>query len=235
MTLPTIATPKFATEVPSTGETVHFRPFLVKEEKILLMAMEGGDPNEMTQATKTILESCIEEDIDVGKLATFDIEYLFLKLRAKSVGEIIELRIGHTGENVTCDHKTEVGINIDDIKVDGIKKDKKIMITDQIGIVVHYPSMADVEHLDIDDKETPFKVIAACIDMVFDGDNVYDDFTPQEMQKWLEGLNQKQFKKVSDFFAEMPKLTHKVEWTCEKCKKKDSFIIEGLSSFFTLL
>ena len=234
MTLPIISTPKFTTDVPSTGETVHFRPFLVKEEKILLMAMEGGDANEMTEATKTILQNCIEEDIDINKLATFDVEYLFLKLRAKSVGEMIELRIGHTGDT-SCEHKTEVSINIDDIKVEGVDTNNKIMVTDTVGIVVHYPSMMDVAHLDIDDKDTPFKIIASCIEMVFDGDNVYEEFSEQEMIQWLEGLSQSQFAKVSEFFSKMPKLSHKIEWKCEKCKKKDSFVIEGLASFFTLL
>lgn len=235
MTLPTITTPTFTTTIPSTGQEISYRPFLVKEEKILLMAMEGGDGAEMTQATKQILSSCITEDIDIEKLATFDIEYLFLQLRSKSVGEVIELRVGHTGEGVECDHKTDVEINIDDIVVEGIKVDKKIMVTDTIGIIAHYPTMQDVDGLDTSDVNTPFKLIVSCIDMVFDGDNVYEDFTADEMRDWLDGLNQEQFKKISDFFAEMPKLSHTVSWKCPKCGALDTFTIEGLSSFFTLL
>jgi hypothetical protein len=234
MALPSITTPTFKTTIPSTGQKIEFRPFLVKEEKILLMALEGGDASEMAEAMKKILTTCILDDVDVDKLATFDVEYLFLKLRAKSVGEVIELRIGHTGDN-KCDHKSEVKINIDDIKVSGVKKDKKVMMTDDIGVVLHYPSMSDVSKIKSDDKEAPFKIIASCIDMVFDANNVYEEFTQQEMEKWLESLSQTQFDNIAKFFNDLPVLKHKVEWTCEKCGEKDKFNIEGLASFFMLL
>jgi len=124
-----------------------------------------------------------------------------------------------------------------DIKVEDVRKDNKIMITDQIGVVVRYPSMKDVLLLstNADDKEVAFNVISSCIDMVFDAENVYDDFSHEEMKAWLDGLNQKQFEKVSSFFDKIPKLKYDVKWTCKKCKKQDHFVLEGLQSFFTYL
>lgn len=235
MALPTLSIPTFKTTVPSTGERIEYRPFLVKEEKILLIALEGQEPGDMTDAIKKILQSCIlTKGVDVNKLATFDVEYLFLQLRAKSVGELIEIKVGHTGDN-ECDHKTDVVINLDALKIEGIKKDKKIAVTDTIGVVVHYPSMSDIALIDQNDNSSMLKLIASCIDMVYDDENVYEEFTLDEMVEWLEGLNQTQFEKISTFFSDIPRLKYNVEWTCKKCKKKDSFVIEGLASFFTLL
>jgi len=231
MALPNMAVPTFKTKIPSTGKEVQFRPFLVKEEKILLMALEGGDIGEMTDATKKIIQSCLISEVDVDSLATFDVEYLFMQLRGKSVGELIKMIVGHTGDN-PCEHRTEVSINIDDIKVKGVKKDKKIAITDKIGVVVSYPTMKGAQMLQSEDPEAPFKLMASCIDMVYDADNVYDDFTLEEMVQWLEGLSKQQFEKITNFFQNIPKLEYKVEWTCPECKKKDSFVIEGLASFF---
>jgi hypothetical protein len=236
MALPIMATPSFKTIIPSTGEEIEYRPFLVKEEKVLLMALEGADPEEMSAATKKILQSCILSDIDVGGLAAFDIEFLFLRLRAKSVGEVIELKVGHADrEEAGCDHRTEVNINIDDINVNGVSDNKVIMLTDTVGVKVSYPTFDAVLKVDPEDKDVAFKLIVDCIDVVFDGDNVYDEFTNEEMSDWLEGLNQKQFDKIADFFNEIPKLSHKVEWKCDACGKTESFEIEGLQSFFTFL
>lgn len=235
MALPKIASPTFVTSLPSTGQKIEYRPFLVKEEKMLLMALEGEDTAEMTRATKQIIEACVLTELDVDKLATFDVEYLFLQLRGKSIGEVIELRVGHTGENPECQHKTDIKINIDDIKVQGINKHNKIMITDQIGVKVRYPSLNDVVNLDFDDKEATFKIIASCIDVVFDSDNVYDEFSHAEMINWLEGLSQAQFDKIAAFFSSIPALRYTVKWKCSKCKQEDHFDLEGLSSFFTFL
>jgi hypothetical protein len=233
MALPVMAVPTFKTKVPSTGKQIEYRPFLMKEEKILLMAMEGGDAAEMAAAMKRTLESCIMTEIDIESLATFDLEYLFLQLRGKSVGEVIEISVGHTGET-ECQHRTEVKINIDDIKVSGVKKDKTISITDEIGVKVRYPSMNDALKLDSDDGDAPLKLIASCIDVVYDKENVYDEFTEDEMIEWLERLNKKQFDSVVKFFENIPKLSYKVEWTCPECKQKDSFVLEGMADFFIL-
>jgi hypothetical protein len=232
MALPSISTPEFITQIPSTGEEIKYRPFLVKEEKILLMAMEGGDANEMSTAMLNILKGCILSDIDVNKLATFDIEYLFLTLRSKSVGEVVTLNVKHTTET-ECRHMTEIKVNIDDIKVQGEISDGKIMLTDIVGIKLRYPKMSDLNTVTTADSESLFKMIRRCIEYIFDGESVYSDFTEKELEEWVDGLNQSQFGMITKFFENLPKLTHTVEWTCEQCKEKDSIKLEGLQSFFT--
>jgi len=237
MSLPMMATPTFKTTIPSTGQEITYRPFLVKEEKILLMALEGGSGAEMANAAQQILQSCIVDDINVNDITTFDMEFLFLQLRGKSVNEVIELRVGHT-EGKECKHKTEVEINLDDIKVQGIKDDKEktIMLTDTVGVKVKYPTIDVVKSISDGQKsnsETAFELIAKCIDVVFDEENVYDDYKEGEILEWLENLNQSQYAKLSVFFESLPKLKHDIEWTCKECGEKDSFEVEGLQSFFT--
>ena len=232
MALPSISTPEFQTKVPSTGETITYRPFLVKEEKILLMAMEGGDENEITRSVLKILENCIISNIDMNSLATFDIEYLFLQLRGKSVGEVITLQVMHPN-NDECKHATEVQVNLDDINVKGDISDGKIMLTDDVGVKMKYPSINHVTGMDISESKDMFTMVASCIDFIYDSENVYNEFTKEEIIEWIEGLNQAQFKNISEFFESMPRLSTKVEWTCSKCNKKDDILLEGLQSFFT--
>ena len=230
MGLPSIATPQFSTTIPSTGQEVEYRPFLVKEEKILLMALEGGNQKEISKATQNIIKSCVITDIDVNKLATFDVEFLFLKLRGKSVGEVIDLKIGHNdGE---CEHKTEVNINLDEITVVGDIGDGKIMIDKDVGVKMRYPGLTDIGELEEQNTEAMFDVINSCIEYVYDKDNVYNDFSKKEIKEWTEGLSQKQFEKLTEFFQNIPKLSYDVEWTCSKCGEKDSITLEGLQSFF---
>lgn len=233
MALPSISTPEFQTTIPSTGEKITYRPFLVKEEKILLMALEGNDTNEISDAVQKILKSCIISDVDVDKLSTFDVEYLFLQLRGKSVGEVIELTITHPdGE---CQHRTDVSVKIDDIVLSNLDNETKIMMNDEVGVKMKYTTMRETLNLgsDLSETETLFKLITMSIDFVFDQENVYSDFTPQEIEDWINTLNQTQFKKIVDFFQGMPKLEHEVKWTCEKCGQEDSIKLEGLQSFFT--
>lgn len=232
MALPSISTPEFQTTIPSTGETITYRPFLVKEEKLLLMAMEGGDALEMSNAMLNILRSCILTEIDVHSLATFDVEYLFLTLRSKSVGEVINLKINHTTET-ECAHSSEINIAIDDIKVNGDIIDGKIMLTDDVGIKLRYPRMSDLKEVDSNNSESMFKMIRTCIEYIFDKEEVYSDFSEKEIADWVDGLNQKQFAMITSFFEGMPKLSHIAEWTCEKCGQKDNIKLEGLQSFFT--
>jgi hypothetical protein len=231
MALPNIATPEFKTSIPSTGEEIVYRPFLVKEEKLLLMAMEGNDESEITSAVMKILDNCILSDVDMNTLATFDIEYLFLKLRSKSVGEVIELKVAHVIET-DCKHTTDVNVNVDDITVVGEISDGKIMLTDDVGVKMSYPTLGQINNLALTNTEDLFKLIISCIDFIFDADDVYNEFKEDELMSWLETLNQSQFKKISDFFENMPKLSTTVDWTCEKCGEKDSIKIEGLQSFF---
>jgi hypothetical protein len=229
MALPSIALPSFKMTIPSTGQEVEYRPFLVKEEKILLIALEGKDKGEITQAIYKILEACIEDKVDFKKLPTFDIEYMFLMLRSKSVGEEITFTMSHA-EDDECRHRTEVKLNINDVKVDGDILDGTLMLTDTIGIQMHYPTIEAVEQLD--NNEAVLSVIASCIDLVFDEDDVYDDFTHAELIEWLGNLNASQFEEINKFFSNTPKLKHTIEWTCSECGKKDKVEIEGLYNFF---
>lgn len=232
MTLPSISTPEFQTVIPSTGEAVTYRPFLVKEEKILLMAMEGKDQKEITRAIVKLLSNCIlTENINVSKLATFDIEFLFLKLRGKSVGEVIELKIGHTeGE---CPHRTDINVNLDDINVVGDISDGKIMLTDNVGVKLMYPNIENTMDVNADSADSMFDMVVDCIEYIYDQETVYNEFTKEELNAWVETLNQSQFKKITDFFRNMPSLKHVINWKCEKCGEEDSVEIEGLQSFFT--
>jgi hypothetical protein len=231
MGLPSIATPHFSTTIPSTGQEVEYRPFLVKEEKILLMALEGKDQKEITKATENIIQSCIITDIDINKLATFDIEFLFLRLRGKSVSEVVELKIGHTNDN-DCKHKMDIEVDLEDINIQGEISDGKIMLDDTIGVKMRYPGLKDIHILEEQTSKSMFEVINSCIEYVYDKDNVYNEFTKKEIKDWVETLSQKQFEKLTNFFKEIPKLAHDVEWTCPECGEKDSIKLEGLQSFF---
>lgn len=231
MALPSLTAPEFFTKIPSTGKEIKYRPFLVKEEKILLMALEGNDQDEITNAIITILGNCLEEELDVNKLATFDVEYLFLKLRGKSVGEVIELRMSHAAGD--CKHRTDVEINIDDINVTKERPEDKIQLTDEIGIKLRYAGVNDLKGIDPESSEDLFKLITNCIEFIYDNENVYSDFTREEIAEWLEQLSSEQFKKVTDFFENAPKLRHDITWTCPECGKEDSMVLEGLTSFFT--
>ena len=234
MSLPQLVSPEFTTEIPSTKQKIKFRPFLVKEEKILLMASEGNDPAEMQRAVKSILSNCILTKIDVSNLATFDIVYLFLKLRGKSVGEEIELLMKHSSKS-ECKHQTTVKMNLDDIKIVGKVSDGKIMLDDKIGVKLKYPTFDEVAKMSENQSNTEiiYKTMAMLIEYVYTEEEVYNDFTDEEMEEWITKLNQKQFAKITDFLADMPKLSQKVEWTCSKCEEKDTVVLEGLQAFFT--
>jgi len=231
MALPSLSTPEFQTVIPSTGETISYRPFLVKEEKILLMAMEGNDQKEIEIAIKKILSNCILQDIDVNKLAMFDMEYLFLQLRGKSVGEVIDLSVAHLDSE--CKHRTDIKVNIDDIKIQNLDQEKKVMLTDDVGVMMKYPTMQEAMSVDGENTEAVFEILSKSVDYVFDAENVYSDFTEAEIVEWINGLNQTQFQKILAFFESMPKLSYEVSWKCKECKEKDTITLEGIQSFFT--
>ena len=237
MALPLLNTPEFETTIPSSSQRIKFRPFLVKEEKILFMALQGGDTREMTNAVQNIIGACVlSEDFDVSTLAMYDIEYLFLRLRGKSVGESIDLKLRHTAADSECEHATEVSIDIDSINVQFPEDyNDKIQLTDTVGIKMRHPGikhsgMIESEEMDFN---TVLKLISDCVECIYDDDNVYDTFTQQEIVQFIEGLNQQQFTKIQKFFTDIPKLTHTITWKCPKCGDEDSITVEGLNSFFT--
>ena len=240
MPLPTITTPTYELKMPSTGKKIKYRPFLVKEEKILIIALESKNQNEITNAVKDVLMKCIlTRGIKVDDLPTFDIEYIFLNIRAKSIGEDIKLI-------VTCpdDNETEVPVTIyvDEIKVVKPKEHTTdISLDKNLSIRMKYPSLNQFIENNFETEDEPqtvvnktFKLIADCIDTVFTEEEAWDakDYTSDERLEFIEQLNSKQYKQVEKFFASMPKLSHTIDITNPNTKKKSSIVLEGLADFF---
>jgi len=230
--LPTLSIPEFTTVQPSTGKDIRFRPFLVREEKILLIALEDGEKETIIRAVLDLLDACIIDDIDVHGLPTFDVEYLFMQIRAKSVGEQIEMLLRHNSSD-ECKEKTKFNLNIDDIKIVGKVSDGKIQLSDEIGIKLKYPTF-ETERTVEKNANSLFSMIMENVEYVYDLENVYDDFTKEELEDWIGHLNKDQFDKILEFFSNAPKLSHVIEWECKKCGKKDYAVVEGLKGFFML-
>jgi len=238
MPLPKIATPTYELELPSTGQNISYRPFLVKEEKVLVIALESEDNKQITTAIKAVLKNCIlTKGIKVELLPTFDIEFLFLNIRGKSVGEELEV-------NIICpdDGETEVPvtINLDDIE---IKKDEKhtnkIKLDNTIMMEMKYPSLDQFikNNFDFNDKnamDQSFDLIATSIDKIYTEDEVWAtaDCTKKEVKEFLESMNSSQFKAIESFFETMPKLSHTIKVTNPKTKVEGEVVLEGLASFF---
>ena len=238
MPLPKIATPTYELELPSTGQPVKFRPFLVKEEKVLVLALESEDTKQITNAIKAVIKGCIQtKGIKVETLPTFDIEFLFLNIRGKSVGETIEL-------NIICpdDETTEVPVTIDldDIHVQtNDEHTRQIKIDDSLMMEMKYPSLDQFikNNFDFEDKnvmEQSFDLIASCVDKIYSEEEVWaaDDCTKKEMKEFLEQMNSSQFKDIEKFFETMPKLSHKIKVTNPNTKVESEVVLEGLASFF---
>ena len=236
MALPKLSSPRFSAELPSNGKRISFRPFLVKEEKALLMAATSNDQNSMIDAVKDVLSSCVlDDDVNVGTLPFFDLEYLFLNLRAKSVGEVIKLEYRHSGgvnySGMECEAVTQVEINLERVKV--VKNEKhinKIKITDELGVVMRYPTITDIKL--VNDGSDELKMIAKCIVSVYDEENVYEPDNLQDAVDFIDSLNTQQFAKIMEFIATMPKLKHTFDYKCKGCGQQDTVTLEGLSDFF---
>ena len=238
MPLPTIVTPTYELELPSTGKKIKYRPFLVKEEKLLVLALESEDTKQITNAIRTVLKNCIQtRGVKVESLPTFDIEYLFLNIRGKSVGEEIEVNLISPDDEVT---QVPATINIDDIK---IQKDEshtnKVKLDSKLVMEMKYPSLDEFvkTNFDFDEKigmDQSFDLIATCIDKIYNEDEVWvaADCTKKEMKDFLEQMNSMQFKEIETFFTTMPKLSHSVTFTNPKTDVENTVVLEGLSSFF---
>ena len=238
MPLPKINTPTFELELPSTGKKIRYRPFLVKEEKILVMAMESEDAKQITDAIVQILNDCIlTRGVKVDKLSIFDIEYLFLNIRSKSVGETVEV-------NVTCpdDGETQVQmeIDLDSIKVKKNKSHRNtIKLDNDLSMKLKYPSLDQFIESNFDsgmsEVSQSLSVISSCIDMIYNEEESWSasDSTKKELEEFLEQLNTKQFKQVEKFFDTMPKLSHTIVVKNPKTEVESEVVLEGLASFFT--
>ena len=238
MVLPKIATPTYELELPSTGQTIKYRPFLVKEEKLLVLALESEDTKQITTAIKTVIKNCIEtKGIKVETLPTFDIEYLFLNIRAKSVGEEIEV-------NIICPDDEEttvpVKINVDDIQVEkNPEHNKQIKVDESIMMEMKYPSLDQFIKTNFDftretNMDQSFDLIASCIDKIYTEDEVWAaaDVSKKEILEFLEQMNSFQFKQIEKFFETMPKLAHTIKVKNPNTEVESEVVLEGLSSFF---
>ena len=232
MALPKLETPTYEMEVPSTKEKVKFRPFLVKEQKMLMIAQESKDPNMMANAMCDLIESCCENIKEVEKMPTFDIEYMFLQLRAVSVGSEIELEMLCQDDNVT---KVPVKIDLGEIKVSELPNHKKeIMITDKIGMTFKYPTMVDIAKYGKEGMsavDTTFGVIQDCLQNIFDDNEVYDEMSQKELQDFIEQMTTEQFEKVQEFFDTMPKLRHTVDVKNPNTGVVNKVHLEGMQTF----
>ena len=240
MPLPTIETPTYELKLYSSNKKVKYRPFLVKEEKVLIIALESKDQSAITNAVKEVLKKCIlTKGIDVDNLPTFDIEHLFLNIRAKSIGEDIKLTVTCPDDNET---KVPVTIYVDEIKVNKPRgHTKDVVLDDKMTLRMKYPSLNQFieNNFDTEDEaetmvDKTFKVVADCMDTIFTGEDAWDakDYTPSERLEFVEQLNSQQYKKVEKFFSTMPKLSHTIEVVNPNTMKKGSIILEGLADFF---
>ena len=247
MPLPKIETPQYSLILPSSGKEVKYRPFLVKEEKILLIAMESDDEKQIMDATKNVIKNCVFGDIDIESMPTFDMEYIFLWLRGRSKGEKIELKYNCP----KCENVIPLEFNIEDIEV---KKDithsNKIELQEGLGVVMKYPNMAMQTKIDSLADATQvnklFKTVLICIDYIYDNETTYPaiDHTEKEIEDFLGSLNDTQFQEIGKFFETMPKLKHEIQLHCKNkikgegskkekvCGYKEDLLLEGLQSFF---
>jgi hypothetical protein len=242
MALPTIAVPEYTLILPSTGKELKYRPFLVKEEKILLIAMESEEEKDIINAIKNIINNCVFSELNVDDMPMFDLEYIFLQLRGKSKGEKIDLKY----ECPKCNKNIPVSINIDDIKVIKNKdNNRKIKFNDNLGVKMKYPSLQlqnDLSSMkeESGETETIFRSIVKSIDYIYDNENTYPakDHTEKELSDFIESLTDNYFQKMSKFFETVPVLKHEFEIKCsgkkkdKSCGYKEKKTLEGLSNFF---
>jgi len=233
MALPKLNTPQYELELPSTGGKIKFRPFLVKEQKLLMMAQESKNESEITNAISNIIHSCTDGVVDAKTSPLFDVEYVFLQLRAKSVGETAELKVKCPDDNETF---VDVKVSLIDVSVQMTEDHKNVIdITDSIKIVMKYPVLNDMKNVSDRKKEVDnvFSLLKTCIHEIHDGDTIHSkiDMTEKDIEEFIDSLNTAQFEALMDFFKTMPKLRHPIVVVNPKTKKKGEVIMEGLDSF----
>ena len=231
MALPKLNTPTYELERPSTCKKIKYRPFLVREQKVLMMAQDSKDDAEISEAVGSLVQSCTFGEIDYKTSPMFDIEYLFLKIRGKSVGDKVDL-------NLICpdDGKTQVKktIDLEEVNIHMLENHtNEVEINDNVKIVFRYPILSDMKGIPVSEISTAFSVINACVDSIHYGDDVYQraDLKDEEVEEFIDSLTGDQFEKITEFFQTMPKLRHVVEVTNPKTKKKSEIVVEGLQNF----
>lgn len=237
MALPRIAVPTFTATLPSSKREVQFRPFMVKEEKVLLIAMESKDPDHMQRAMIDVISGCIlDEDIRIDKLPSFDVEYLFLKIRSKSVSEKVTLSYRHVDginyKGETCDALTNVEINLDDIEVKFREDHKQIIpLTDKLMMKMRYPTISDVK-ASIAEGSDELDLVTRCVESVYDDDDVFEPDSLEDARQFIGSLSNKQFIDIMKFFETMPTVEHTITYKCSGCGQEDTITLRGLSDFF---
>ena len=229
MKLPSVALPKYQIYVPSSGEKVFYRPFVVKEEKVLLIALESGEYPMIAKAIKDIVDACTYGQLKTDQMPIFDLCYLFLNIRAKSVGETVEPNLICQ----SCTFKNPIEINLSEIQVMGdLNKNKKLDLGENVGMVLKYPALNSEE--EISGVDISLGSIADCIEMIYEGDNVFksEDINKKELVEFIENLTHHQFELILEFFADMPRLSHTVKYNCSQCGKENEVTLEGLGDFF---
>lgn len=234
MKLPTLNTPKYSLIVPSTSKTIEYRPFLVKEEKILLIAQQSGKQEDMSKAMMDIIDACTFGKLNLNELTSFDLEYIFIKLRTKSVGEEVEIGIKCSD----CSALNHIAVNLENIEISGqTELPEKIMLTDTVGIVPKYISIKDIEKISKnqdDSSKTLVQTIAASIKTIFDEKDVYEvnQASFEDLDNFISSLNRQQISKIEDIIKNSPKFEKNVEFDCAMCQCKNSHVLSGLQSFF---
>lgn len=233
MNLPKIETPKYELTIPSTGKKVTYRPFLVKEEKILLIAQESEDEAALISAMKDIIASCTFGEVNAGGITSFDLEYIFVKIRAKSVGEESEIGLACSA----CGEVNQVTVNLDDIESPEVKPlPKKLQLTDTVGIIPCYVSVDSLIKISkaSNEGETVVKTIAASIESIYDEKNVYpmNEASDSDITEFVESLNKDHLEKIEKIISSAPSVKQTVHFTCTKCGEKNTTVLEGIQNFF---
>jgi len=240
--LPKIDVPMYDLVLPLTKKKVRFRPFLVKEEKILLMAMEAEDDDSILLAIKQIVSNCcLDDDMDVNTLPITDLEYLFLNLRARSVNEMVDLQYKcnnkiktEENEEKECGNVVKISINLLEIKPEESKINSKIELSNKMGISMRYPTLKMIEGIEGTEIEKLMLILSKCVEYVYDAENIYysKDIQPEELKEFIENLTREQFAKIQEFFDNIPKISKKVHFGCSKCGYEEDIVIEGIQNFF---
>ena len=245
--LPKIDVPVFETTLVSTGEKIKYRPFLVKEQKLFMMAMESQDPKEQMEVIKQVLNNCIvSKNVDVDELPMFDLEHLFMHLRGKSVGEVVNLnytcnnKVSKEGEEEKkCGNIVKIDVNINDIKpIVDLNHNKKIEISEKMGLMMRYPTVKTIANSELNEKkdevESLIEIIINCIDYIYDDEQIYyaKDSDKKELFEFVENLKQSDLTKIQNFFNTMPKIKKELDFKCDKCGYNEKMTIEGMQNFF---
>jgi hypothetical protein len=243
MALPKLDVPIFTIDLPLSKTKLRYRPFLVKEEKLLLIAMESDDEKTIMDTIKQIINNCCLDDVDTETLPITDLEYFFLHLRARSIGEIVDLQYkcnnkvkDDAGEEVECGNNVKLKVNV--LEIEPTFNDKhtnKIELTDKLGIIMKYPNFATIDKVKSNnDVEQILGIIMNCVDYIYDEDSIYyrKDISDEELTEFIENLTQKQFAKVQEFFETVPSIKKELDFKCNKCGYQEKILIEGIQNFF---